>query len=181
MVVTFVNADRTIDLDGDGFTHVSLPNQARRGLQARTLGKAMQAWLISNPLEEAVAVVEWRIARWVVPELERQGISWTLMDRSPLPMQGCSADCSGEAGRRPGKQPYGPVRPASSFQRHIRPSLDKRQDSPTAPCFRRVSISAVQAASKTADDDHGVSRTTGPAPRGARLCHVGPKSTLGGS
>ena len=58
MVVTFVNADRTIDLDGEGFTHISLPNQARRGLQARTLGKAMQAWLISNPLGEAVAVVE---------------------------------------------------------------------------------------------------------------------------
>ena len=83
MTVTFVNADRTIDLDGDGFTHVSLPNQARRGLQARTLGNAMRAWLISNPLGEAVAVVEWRVARWVVPELERQGISWTLMDRSP--------------------------------------------------------------------------------------------------
>ena len=83
MTVTFVNADHTVDFDGEGFTHVSLPNQARRGFQARTLGKAMQAWLISNPPGEAVAVVEWRIAAWVVPELERQGISWTLMDRCP--------------------------------------------------------------------------------------------------
>ena len=83
MVVTFVNADRTVDLGGEGFTHVSLPNQARRGLQARTLGRAMQAWLVANPPGEVVAVVEWRIARWVVAELERQGIAWTLMDRSP--------------------------------------------------------------------------------------------------
>ena len=83
MTVTFVNADHTVDLGGEGFTHVSLPNQARRGLQARTLGKAMRTWLISNPPGEAVAVVEWRVAAWVVPELERQGISWTLMDRSP--------------------------------------------------------------------------------------------------
>ena len=81
--VTFVNADADVSLGGEGFTHVSLPNQARRGLQSRTLGKAMQAWLNATAPDASVAVVEWRVATWVVPELERQGIPWTLMDRSP--------------------------------------------------------------------------------------------------
>ena len=81
--VTFVNADSNVSLAGEGFTHVALPNQARRGFQSRTLGKAMRAWLIATAPNASVAVVEWRVAAWVVPELERQGIPWTLMDRSP--------------------------------------------------------------------------------------------------
>ncbi len=83
MAVTFVNADKKVDLKGEAFTHVSLPNQARRGLQSRTLGKAMQTWLIANAPDANIAVVEWRVAKWVIPELERQGVRWTLMDRSP--------------------------------------------------------------------------------------------------
>ena len=83
MAVTFVNADSNVSLAGEGFTHVALPNKARRGFQSRTLGKAMRAWLAATATNASVAVVEWRIAAWVVPELERQGISWTLMDRSP--------------------------------------------------------------------------------------------------
>ena len=83
MTITFVNPDREVNLNGETFTHVPLPNQARRGLQSRTLGKAMQLWLAANALEGHIAVVEWRIARWVVPELKRQGIPWALMDRSP--------------------------------------------------------------------------------------------------
>jgi len=81
--VTLVNADHKVGIGGEGFTHIPLPNQARRGLQSRTLGKAMLAWLAANPPQATVAVVEWRVARWVVPELERQGMPWALMDRSP--------------------------------------------------------------------------------------------------
>ena len=83
MAVTFVNADANVSLNDEGFTHVALPNQARRGLQSRTLGKAMRAWLVATAPDASVAVVEWRVASWVVPELERRGIPWTLMDRSP--------------------------------------------------------------------------------------------------
>lgn len=83
MAVTLLNADHKVDLDGKEFTHVPLPNQARRGLQSRALGKAMVAWLAANPPQATVAVVEWRVASWVVPELERRGLPWTLMDRSP--------------------------------------------------------------------------------------------------
>ena len=83
MAVTYVNADSNVSLAGEGFTHVALPNQARRGFQARTLGKAMRDWLAATAPNASVAVVEWRVAAWVVPELERQGIPWTLMDRSP--------------------------------------------------------------------------------------------------
>jgi len=83
MTVTFVNADHDIDIGGKGFAHVSLPNLAWRGLRARTLGKAMRAWLVANKPDVNVAVIEWRVAAWVVPELERLEIPWSLMDRSP--------------------------------------------------------------------------------------------------
>lgn len=83
VAVTLVNADDKINLEGRGLTHVSLPNQARRGFQSRTLGKAMNAWLSNNLSQGTVALVEWPIAKWVVAELEQQGIPWALMDRSP--------------------------------------------------------------------------------------------------
>jgi len=83
VAVTLVNADGKINLEGRGLTHVSLSNQAPRGFQSRTLGKAMKAWLQKNPSQGTVAVVEWRVARWVVTVLEQQRIPWLLMDRSP--------------------------------------------------------------------------------------------------
>ena len=83
LAITFLNPDERVELEGQNFTHVPLPHRARRGLQSRTLANAMVRWLKSNPPSGAVAVVEWRVAPWVVPELDRQGVPWALMDRSP--------------------------------------------------------------------------------------------------
>ena len=83
LAITFLNPDERVELEGQNFTHVPLPHRARRGLQSRTLANAMVRWLKSNPPSGAVAVVEWRVAPWVVPELDQQGIPWALMDRSP--------------------------------------------------------------------------------------------------
>tara|TARA_B100000035_G_scaffold315364_1_gene335516 strand:- start:2346 stop:3446 length:1101 start_codon:yes stop_codon:yes gene_type:complete len=83
--VTFVNGDEMSPLEHNNFTHVSLPINARRGFQAKTLGKAMGVWLSDRGIDEdsTVAVVEWRVARQVVSVLESKGIPWALMDRSP--------------------------------------------------------------------------------------------------
>lgn len=81
--ITFLNGDENMDVYHQNFMHVALPQTAPRGLQSRALGKDMRKWLVDNPPHRAVAVVEWRIAGWVVPELVKQGIPWTLMDRSP--------------------------------------------------------------------------------------------------
>ena len=83
--VTFVNGDENSPMEHTAFTHVSLPTNARRGFQAKALGKAMGAWLEdqSADCDSTVAVVEWRVLRHVVTGLERKGIPWVLMDRSP--------------------------------------------------------------------------------------------------
>ena len=83
--VTFVNGDDKIPLEHEAFIHVSLPTRARRGFQARALGKAIAAWLAGQTVDRdsTIAVVEWRVVRQVVPVLERARIPWTLMDRSP--------------------------------------------------------------------------------------------------
>ena len=82
--VTFVNGDETVPLEHEAFTHISLPTHARRGFQAKALGKAMGIWLTGQSVswDSTVAVVEWRVVRQVVPVLESAGIPWTLMDRS---------------------------------------------------------------------------------------------------
>ena len=83
--VTFVNGDVSSPMEQTDFTHVSLPTNARRGFQARALGKAMRAWLMKQNIGEdsTVAVVEWRVVHQVVPVLEKMGVPWALMDRSP--------------------------------------------------------------------------------------------------
>ena len=81
--ITLYNQNKSVDISHERFTHIPFPNKARRGLQSRTLGKAMQKWLEANPQRDAVALVEWRVAGWGVPKLKRQGIPWALIDRSP--------------------------------------------------------------------------------------------------
>lgn len=83
--VTFVNGDALSPLDHALLAHVTLQSKARRGFQARALGKAMRGWLETQTFGEdsTVAVVEWRIVQWVAPVLESIGLPWSLMDRSP--------------------------------------------------------------------------------------------------
>lgn len=83
--ITFVNGDVSSSLERPNFNHVSLSNNAPRGFQAKALGKAMRIWLMRQDLTEGstVALVEWRVAYQVVPTLEKMGIPWAMMDRSP--------------------------------------------------------------------------------------------------
>ena len=57
--VTFVNGDEKIPLEHEAFIHVSLPTRARRGFQARALGKAIAAWLAGQTVDRdsTIAVV----------------------------------------------------------------------------------------------------------------------------
>ena len=83
--VSFVNGDATVPLNHVAFTHVSCATNARRGFQAKTLGKAMAVWLAAQIIDRdsTVALVEWRVVRQVVPVLKTMGIPWALIDRSP--------------------------------------------------------------------------------------------------
>ena len=83
--ITLVNGDLEAPLEHERFEHASIPTTARRGFQARTLARSMVSWLNQghDNTKVDVAVVEWRVAPWLVPELERRNIAWFLMDRSP--------------------------------------------------------------------------------------------------
>ena len=83
--VQLVNGDEHVPIEVEGFTHTTLSKSSRRGFQASSLANNMVQWLEHNKpnSSKSVAVVEWRVARKIAPTLNRLGIRWMLMDRSP--------------------------------------------------------------------------------------------------
>ena len=83
--VQLVNGDEHVPIEVEGFTHTTLSKSSRRGFQASSLANSMVQWLEHSQLNscKSVAVVEWRVARRIAPTLNRLGIRWMLMDRSP--------------------------------------------------------------------------------------------------
>ena len=66
------------------WSHVGLPIKARRGFQSRAIGLKMKKWMETHDFaKEDIALIDWRIAKHVVPKLESLSISWVLIDRSP--------------------------------------------------------------------------------------------------
>lgn len=82
--LTIVNPDKHETHEGVLWQHVSLPIQTIRGLQARKLGVKMRDYLrkTTTPICD-LAIVDWQVAPFLIPELENQSIRWMLMDRSP--------------------------------------------------------------------------------------------------
>ena len=83
--VQLVNGDEHVRIEVEGFTHTPLSKSSHRGFQASSLANNMVQWLEHNKpnSSKSVAVVEWRVARKIAPTLNRLGIRWMLMDRSP--------------------------------------------------------------------------------------------------
>lgn len=112
--LTLVNGDFEAPFEHAMFEHVALPIKARRGFQAKTLARSMLSW-ISHSVDNTarVAVVEWRVATWVAPELERRGIPWLLMDRSPPADRGLFARLQWSSWRKAWKLAKNHNRPGS--------------------------------------------------------------------
>ena len=83
--VQLINGDEHVPVEEEGFVHTTLSRSSRRGFQASSLASNMVQWLEKNQLDSSktIAVVEWRVARRIAPTLNRLGIRWMLMDRSP--------------------------------------------------------------------------------------------------
>ena len=83
--VQLINGDEHVPVEEEGFVHTTLSKSSRKGFQASSLARNMVQWLEKSQLDssETIAVVEWRVVYQVVPILEKMGIAWTLMDRSP--------------------------------------------------------------------------------------------------
>lgn len=83
--VQLINGDEHVPVEEEGFVHTTLSRSSRRGFQASSLASNMVQWLEKSQLDSSktIAVVEWRVARRIAPTLNRLGIRWMLMDRSP--------------------------------------------------------------------------------------------------
>jgi glycosyltransferase involved in cell wall biosynthesis len=83
--LSLINPDQSSPFQHELFGHRSLPLRGLRGFKASSLAASMVGWLRGHRLTgtETVALVEWRVAAWVGPELERMGVPWMLVDRSP--------------------------------------------------------------------------------------------------
>jgi len=82
--VTFINADLPDSHEIHPWTHQSIPAKAPRGLQSRTLAKKMRSWLLENEInDDSIALLDWRIAKYLIPLLQRRGIKWIIIDRGP--------------------------------------------------------------------------------------------------
>ena len=83
--VQLINGDEHVPVEHDGFVHTTLSRSSRKGFQASSLANNMVQWIEQNQLDSSktIAVVEWRVGRRIAPILNRLGIRWMLMDRSP--------------------------------------------------------------------------------------------------
>lgn len=82
--VTFINADSPDSHAAHPWKHQPMSAKAPRGLQSRTLAKKMRSWLLENEIgSDSVALLDWRIAKYLIPILQQRKIKWVIIDRSP--------------------------------------------------------------------------------------------------
>ena len=82
--VTFINADSPDSHAIYPWTHQSISAKAPRGLQSRTLAKKMRSWLLENEInDDSIVLLDWRIAKDLIPLLQQRDIKWIIIDRGP--------------------------------------------------------------------------------------------------
>ena len=82
--IHFLNPDKQGDHEEKPWQHTGFSQSSIIGLQSRTLAKKMKNWLKNNQLEnDSIAIVDWRLIKYLQSELEGKQIPWILMDRSP--------------------------------------------------------------------------------------------------
>ena len=82
--LTFVNPDPEKSHEKWPWNHQSIPISTFPGRRSYSLGKNMKHWLRKDNFSQiSVALVDWRIAHILIPELRKQNIPWILIDRSP--------------------------------------------------------------------------------------------------
>lgn len=82
--LTFVNPDPNGSHEGYPWMHQGLPIKSLPGLKSLSVGRKMSHWLKQNPpSSDTIAILDWRIANKLAPQLDKFSIPWILMDRSP--------------------------------------------------------------------------------------------------
>ena len=82
--LTFVNSDPELSHEKWPWHHRSITFSTFPGRRSQSLGQNMKHWLRKHTLpKEVFALVDWRIAHILIPELKSRNIPWMLIDRSP--------------------------------------------------------------------------------------------------
>ena len=82
--LTFINSDPEESHKNWPWQHQSISKSSIPGLQSRSLGKNMKNWFKEHQTEnESIALIDWRIAHYLIPEFQKRNIQWILIDRSP--------------------------------------------------------------------------------------------------
>ena len=82
--LTFVNQDLEQSHEKWPWQHQSIAISTFPGRRSQSLGRNMKRWLRKQTLPKDVfALVDWRIANYLINYLEQHNIPWILIDRSP--------------------------------------------------------------------------------------------------
>jgi glycosyltransferase involved in cell wall biosynthesis len=82
--LTFINSDEKGSHADWPWEHQAIPINAPLGLRSRTLGNKMKAWFIQQKMDtDCVILVDWRVAKPLIPLLVKKKLPWILIDRSP--------------------------------------------------------------------------------------------------
>ena len=103
--LTFFNPDPEKSHENWPWHHHSISNSTFPGRRSRSLGQNMRRWMREHDLEQqSVALVDWRVANFLIPEFRRQKIPWILIDRSPPADKGLLSLLQWPAWKRSWKQ-----------------------------------------------------------------------------
>ena len=82
--LTFVNPDPEGSHADWPWRHQSISSLTAPGFRSRSLGKNMRKWFEQLQIEnDAIALIDWRVANYVVPLFQKRNMKWILIDRSP--------------------------------------------------------------------------------------------------
>ena len=82
--LTFINPDSYNLHERSLWKHKGLSVMSIPGLKSMLLASKMSSWLRQNPPSiDTIAILDWRVAGKLAPQLDKINIPWVLMDRSP--------------------------------------------------------------------------------------------------
>jgi len=89
--LTFINSDKHTLHQSYPWRQIKVKLIGIRGLKSISLSRNIKRLVKENQFSCDVAIVDWRLASAVGPELSKRKIPWILMDRSPPAYRGILA------------------------------------------------------------------------------------------
>lgn len=81
---TLLNADEGSLHADEPWSHCAVRSSTVPGMVARTMARHAKRWIAQQSFKEGtVVVVDWRMASALAPALNRHGVPWAVLDRSP--------------------------------------------------------------------------------------------------